>query len=501
MTILLSTLNARYTHTSLGLRYLLANMGKLQAATFLHEFIIDTPTNVIAEKILDYKPDIVGLGIYIWNVEETTKVVSMLKSLNPKIIIVLGGPEVSYETENQDICALADYIITGWGEATFPELCHHILNDNKPLSKILPGTKLDLNRIVMPYHLYNDEDIAHRTLYVEASRGCPFRCEFCLSSLDKTAQAFDTDTFLQEIELLFARGARQLKFVDRTFNLNINSSLKILDYFLDKQTKSPDDPIFVHFEVVPDHLPATLKDAIQQFLPGTLQLEIGIQTFNPEIQKNIGRKQDNEKTIVNTQWLAKHTHAHLHTDLIVGLPGEDLTSFAQSFDQLIRLKPHEIQVGILKRLKGTPILRHEKTHKIVFDAYPPYPVLKTDCIDFSSMQHMARFARYWDLIGNSGRFVHTLELILGVSPFDRFMALTDYIYETTEATHNIALDRLTRLICEWLLLDGMDKQLLKSTITRDYAGRFFDPSPKAKQPGHPKKTVSPIRQVRHLSSN
>lgn len=212
--------------------------------------------------------------------------------------------------------------------------------------------------IALPYDFYTDEDIAHRTLYVEASRGCPFRCEFCLSSLDKTAWAFDTDLFIDEMEKLYHRGARNFKFVDRTFNLNIKRSLQIIQFFLKKLEAAPTDPVFAHFELVPDHLPDALKEAILLFPAGSLQLEIGVQSFNTDVQSLISRKQDNEKSEENIRWLKEHTHAHMHADLIVGLPGENIDSFAKGFNRLVDINPHEIQVGILKRLRGTPVLRH-----------------------------------------------------------------------------------------------------------------------------------------------
>jgi radical SAM superfamily enzyme YgiQ (UPF0313 family) len=501
MTILLATLNARYAHASLGLRYLLANMGELQDVTRLHEFVIGTKTTEVVEKLLAHKPRIIGFGVYIWNVEETTRVVAMLKRVAPEVVIVLGGPEVSYEPDEQRIVQLADYLVTGWGDITFPQLCGQILNGPKPLMKIHAGVQPPLAEIALPYTLYTDEDIAHRTLYVEASRGCPFKCEFCLSSLDKTAWPFDLDAFLAELEALHARGARLFKFVDRTFNLNIKSSLKIMQFFLDKLAARPDDPVFAHFEVVPDHLPDALKDAITRFPPGTLQFEIGIQSFNPEVQALVSRRQDNDKAADNIRWLVEHSDAHLHVDLIAGLPGEDIDSFARGFDKLYALQPHEIQFGILKRLRGTPIIRHTAGYRMVFDSYPPYTILATDRIDFATMQRVVRFARYWDLIANSGRFANTLPLLLGDTPFANFMALSDWLYAKTDATHRIALERLAGLVTEWLREQGVDAETAAAIIGGDYAGQASKSQGKPKTVNSGKaEAAMPPRQARHLAA-
>ena len=491
MTILLSTLNARYAHASLGLRYLLANMGELQSITSLQEFVIGARTTDLVEKLLAHKPRIIGFGVYIWNVEETTKLVALLKRVAPDVVIILGGPEVSHEHGEQEIVRLADYLVTGWGDITFPRLCRAVLHGPKPLMKVHAGEQPPMSDIALPYALYTDEDIAHRTLYVEASRGCPFKCEFCLSSLDKTAWPFELERFLDELESLHARGARLFKFVDRTFNLNVKTSLRIMQFFLDKLEVHPDDPVYAHFEVVPDHLPDALKESILRFPAGTLQFEIGIQSFNPEVQALVSRRQNNEKAAENIRWLCQHSQAHLHVDLIAGLPGEDLESFARGFDKLWALKPHEIQFGILKRLRGTPIIRHTEAFGMVYDPHPPYTILATDRVDFATMQRLVRFARYWDLVANSGRFAHTLNMVLGAAPFERFMALSDWLYANTDATHRIALDRLAGLVTRWLVLQGRPEPEVRMAMARDYAGKTRHAEPEGKK-------AAPQRQARHL---
>lgn len=442
--IVLATLNARYFHTSFGLRYLYANLKELQPFCEIQEFIIQTRAIDIVEQILASKPTIVGFGVYIWNIVETTDVVSLLKVIAPEIKVVLGGPEVSYETEEQLIVKYSDYVLTGPADISFYELCKDILNNKLPDKKVLKSQPVGLEDIALPYEYYTDEDLTHRLLYVEASRGCPFKCEFCLSSLDKASTPFELTTFLEQMEILYERGARNFKFIDRTFNLNIKTTMQIMQFFLDRMT----DDLYLHFEVVPDHLPRKLKELLAQFPEGSLQFEIGIQTFNVEVQKNISRKQNNAKSKENLLWLRDHTSAHIHVDLIFGLPGETFDTFKDSFNQLYHCRPHEIQMGILKRLKGSPIIRHTEAFDLRFNPLPPFNILSTDRVSFPTMQRINRFARYWDMIGNSGRFKYSLPHILSDEPFDDFMAITEWIFNKTGQIHKINLKKLFELISQ-----------------------------------------------------
>ncbi len=471
--IVLSTLNARYAHASLGIRYLFANLDdELRADAKIVEFVIGSKTETLVEQLLAENPRVVTFGVYIWNVDETTKLISMLKAVAPQIKVVIGGPEVSFEIPEQRICALADFVVTGPGDITFNKLARALIHGPRPLMKVHVGEEPDLDQLKLPYAYYTDEDIAKRHLYVEASRGCPFKCEFCLSSLDKTATPFNTERFLEEMAKLYDRGARTFKFVDRTFNLNVNTSLAILNFFLERIESKPDDPCFAHFELVPDHLPEKLKATIAKFPPGTLQFEIGIQTWNPDVQTNISRKQNNDKAKANIRWLHEHSHAHMHVDLIAGLPGETFASFGEGFDTLARLGPHEIQVGVLKRLRGTPIIRHTEPFAMRYNPDAPYNILSNNELNFADLQRINRFARFWDLIGNSGRFPKSLPLILReppVSAFERFFALADWIYEETGATHMIALERLFDLVYRWLVEEGEEPtETAQAAILADY---------------------------------
>ena len=468
--ILLTTLNARYIHASLGLRYLYANLDELQTQTELIEFTIKTPIEQMLDEILAYDPSIIGFGIYIWNVEQTTKLIKKLKQIKPDIVVIIGGPEVSYEYHNLEVVRFADHLITGQADLAFKLLCRDILNDQPKLEKVITAQPFPLNDLKLPYQFYNREDLAHRVIYVEASRGCPFKCEFCLSSLDKTAYPFDLDLFLAEMTQLYQRGARTFKFVDRTFNLKVATSIKILEFFLERTT----DGLFLHFELIPDNLPDPLKQLLVKFPAGSLQFEIGIQTFTEEVQTLISRRQNNQKAKQNIRWLKQNTNAHLHTDLIFGLPGETLESFISSFNQLVELGPDEIQLGILKRLRGTPIIRHTETYAMKFSDQAPYEIICTNHIDVLTTEKITHFARFWDKIANSGRFQTSAPLILSRDPFRNFIALSDYLYNRFKRSYAIQLEDLYMAIEDYYLSDSnvltalnVDKQRskIKSRLT------------------------------------
>lgn len=490
-TIVLATLNARYHHCAFGLRYLLANMGDLQPQTRLLEFTINQPTLDILGQILHHKPQIVGLGVYIWNVDETTRLVADLKRVAPEIVIVLGGPEVSYETEQQQIIQLADYVITGEADLAFPELCRKLLGQSDiqsmaglqtlPASKVIHAAVPDLNQLQMPYELYSDEDIAHRVIYVEASRGCPFTCEFCLSALEIPVRQFQLDAFLAAMDRLLKRGTRHFKFVDRTFNLNLRISRAILEFFLERYQPG----IFLHFELIPDRLPEALQDVIVRFPPGSMQFEVGIQTFNDDVSNLISRRQDNALVEQNLNWLHSEANVHVHADLIVGLPGESLESFSQGFDRLVRLAPHEIQVGILKRLRGTPIIRHDDEWQMVYSPHPPYEILSTKLMSFETIQELRRFAKYWDSIANSGNFVETTPMLWNCrhggsgSPFVEFRRLANWLFAREGQSHGISLSRLFESVFEYLTSDRLfDPTEVAATLWRDYqrGGRSDKPA-------------------------
>lgn len=512
--ILLATLNARFIHAAFGLRYLLANLGELRPRAALAEFDINQPVLEIAEAILARAPRVLGLGVYIWNVRPITDLVALLKRARPDLVIVLGGPEVSFETEEQEIVRLADHVITGEADLKFVEVCRALLesptsdgfppHSPTPLPKIIPAGLPDLTQIELPYDLYDEQDAAHRVIYVEASRGCPFTCEFCLSSLDVPVRQFPLDRFLTAMQRLLDRGVSRFKFVDRTFNLHLPTSRAILRFFLERWRPG----MFVHFEMVPDRLPEALRELIAQFPPGALQFEVGIQTLNPAVEERISRRQNHARLEENLRWLREHSGVHVHADLIAGLPGEGLESFAAGFDRLLGLGPQEIQVGMLKRLRGTPIVRHDREWAMMYVPQAPYEVVQTRDLDFTTLARLRRFAGFWDLFGNSGRFTESLPLLwrnAEDSPFGSFLRFADWLPTQGVKTSGIALTRQFELLDRFLRNElGRSADESEGPLGRDYrrTGRSDRPAwlrgkPIDEEQVMGRATGLPPRQARH----
>lgn len=500
--IVLATLNARYIHSAIGLRYLFANLKEFQQITEIQEYVITESINEITEKILRVTPDIIGIGVYIWNALEVSKLINVLKKISPETIIVLGGPEASHLPFRTDL-SKADFIIQGEGDNQFYLLCKQIAEGHKPDSKIIKADPVDVQAIELPYKFYNEEDIANRVMYVEASRGCPFTCEFCLSSIDKIVRSFNIKKLFTEFDILWDKGARKFKFIDRTFNLNIKTTNKILDYFLSKEP-----PYLIHFEVIPEHFPEKLKDKIKLFPPASIQFEVGIQTLNEKTACEIKRNLNLEKIKDNLHFLETETNAHLHVDLIIGLPGESIESFAENLNTLTSITKSEIQLGVLKKLSGTEISRHDEELGMIYSDTPPYDILQNNLISFSDMQKMKRFARFWDLTYNSGNFNQAVRLTWkNTNVFDGFYNFAEWLYNETLSTYQISLNRLAEMLFKYLTEKlQFDKTEVADIIVHDIlkiAGRKL-PKFLREEASHipeiSKKNLDNInkRQIKHL---
>ncbi len=484
--IVITAFNARYAHCSFSARYLHANLGALKQRAERLEFDLTVQPRIAVEKILQLNPRIVSIGCYIWNIELTTQVAALLKRIRPDVRIVLGGPEISYETEQQEIFGYADHVICGEGEMEFPNLCGIILKhegttitkpetgrageSSRPSSlrvKLIHADPVDVGQIEMPYDLYTNEDIDHRAIYVEASRGCPFRCEYCMSSLDSCVRYFPKGRFLQAMQTLLDRGARTFKFIDRSFNIDIPFALEIIAFFRERHVPG----MMLHFEIIPERLTDELMQAVSACPSGMLQFEIGIQTFNEEVAHRIQRPLNIGRIEANMRRLRGETGVHIHADLIAGLPGEDLVSFEAGFNRLLALDPQEIQLGILKRLRGAPIARHTREWNMVYSPHAPYEILQTSLMPFEQMQRMQRFARYWNLTVNNGQFITSAPMIWqdDPSPFRAFMQWSDWLYARTGTTGSLHMIRLAKLLMHYLTEHrGVDEKTVAEALWSDY---------------------------------
>ncbi|MCD4748330.1 MAG: DUF4080 domain-containing protein [Thermoanaerobaculales bacterium] len=443
--IVVLAVNARWAHTAFGARSLIANLGDLRnRAELVEKTITDRPVEIV-EAVLDRDPAIVGIGVYVWNAAVCAEVVSMIKALRPELPVVLGGPEVICRDDLPPVAKGADHVISGEAEVAFRRVCEQLLSGGDAPPGFIVAEPPDLAQLEPAYDLYSDEDLAHRKLYVEASRGCPYGCKFCLSSLDERVRKVPIKDLLSALDILWRCGARHFKFVDRALHFGIGP--QVLEFFLERF----EEGAFLHFELVPDHFPRHLGELLARFPEGSVQLEAGVQSLDPEVAERIGRHQDLDRVEETFRYLRWETGVHIHADLIVGLPGESMDGFGAGFDRLFSMQPHEIQIGLLKRLRGTAVAREADGWGLIFNSEPPYEVLQSDQIDFRSMQRLRRFARSFDLVFNNGNFPGAAALLLhGISPFDRFLRFSDWLYEMTGQSHRIALNRLARLLALYL---------------------------------------------------
>jgi hypothetical protein len=416
-------------------------LGDLEEQCAILEFSLRQPLGEKVDPILAARPRILGISVSIWN---HTATLELLKALEKKWrsgdaekpVIILGGPEVSFLPEDAELFRHAGHVIRGEGELAFRELCYTIMRSEKgdmKREKFITAPPPDLAAVDPGYRLYTGEDIRQKLIYVEASRGCPFGCEFCLSAIkpDSTAAVryFPLEPFLADMETLLQKGVRTFKFLDRTFNLDIPRALRIMEFFLERLSPSQ----CVHFEMVPSRIPPELVETLARFPPGTLRLEIGFQTFNPLTARLINRPGNPAEEITSLEKIRRETAAVIHADLIAGLPGEDLASFGEGFDLLWRAlslpaaRPGaEIQLGILKNLPGAPISRHTETCGMVYAPTPPYEVQETAALPAGDLDRIKNFARFWELVVNRGSFPDLTPALFpaGKPVFRRFMDMS-----------------------------------------------------------------------------
>lgn len=429
----------------------------------------------IASSIARLRPELVGFSCYIWNIENTLKVCSVLKEINEDIEIILGGPEVSYDGyEVMKNNSFVDYVIEGEGEVAFNKFLRAVVDksinirdvegllyrDSGEIMKNSPSAPIeDLNVIPFPYN-----ELPDKIVYYEATRGCPFNCKYCLSSRIRGLRYFNIERVKRDLKFFIDNKVALVKFVDRTFNANRKFSREIWEFLIAeaKDTK-------FHFEIAAD----ILDDDTLEFLnsaPGELfQFEVGVQTTNPVILKNINRVMDFERVKKNIIRLKQGNNIHCHLDLIAGLPGEDMESFKKSFNDCMEIKPEVLQLGFLKILKGSPMYFERERYGIRFVKYPPYQVISTESMSFEELDKLIKFEKVFETYYNSEIFKVSMDYILNhrVSAFDFFMEFTDYLNSEGFFDRSFDLKSKFKLLLDfWSLSHG--ESVFKDILLHDF---------------------------------
>jgi anaerobic magnesium-protoporphyrin IX monomethyl ester cyclase len=471
MKLLLTTLNAKYIHLNLAIR-LLYELSKHREGIEWREFTIKENPEDIANRCKDF--EVVAFSCYIWNITQTLAVARELKKLNPAIKIMLGGPEVSYEYD--DVIALpeVDYIILGEGEIPFQEFLdayptiegvgNLVHKQNDEVCLVPKSVMFDLENYkgVNPYQNDSPEDLYNKVCYIETSRGCPYKCEFCLASLDNKVRMLPIDDIKSNLLYLMEHG-RTVKFLDRTFNVKKDFTIDIFNFILEHHKPGQ---VF-QFEITADIVHPDIVKYIQEKVPaGLFRFEIGIQTVNQKANLQVSRKQNFEKTSAVIKQLDNKIEMHL--DLIVGLPLDEWADIKFSIEEVFKLHPPELQLGFLKFLRGTPVRQKYADHGYVFDPLPPYQIIESNYLTKEQLYSITQLEEALEIYWNKNRAGHTLKFIAtNESIFDFLLGLGRY-FETRHNFHKQTLNNV------YDMLDGYAKEtfpehtVLQQLIAIDY---------------------------------
>ena len=422
MNVVLSTLNSKFIHSSLALRYLKAYGEAHGQAYDIVEYTINMPVLHILSDITEHDIDVLGFACYIWNIEMTLHVVDMVKAVRPDIKIVLGGPEVSFTADELlERCPNIDYIVQGEGEEAFHDLVTALQLGNDGLDPVIPGVRgrrdgsilgsleavevSDLSSIPFPYTEEDMEDLEHKIIYYESSRGCPFSCQYCLSGNKNTVRFFPQERTLEELQWFIDHGVKQVKFVDRTFNCAPHHHRPLMEFMRDSDT----DMNF-HLEMEPELMTEWETNILCETPPGRIQIEVGVQSTHKKTLDAINRYNDWPYIQKSIRPIIQAGRTHVHMDLIVGLPHEDFKRFGHSFNDLFSLQPHALQIGFLKLLKGSGV-RRMREYKYVADPLAPYEVLRTHVLPYDDVRFLKYFEDVFERFYNSERFRTTFGYI------------------------------------------------------------------------------------------
>lgn len=438
MKYLLVGINAKYIHSNLAL-YSLKEYAKEQTGVNVDiaEYTINMPTADILRRICEHDADFIGISTYIWNVGIVYDIIRDIKKIKPTVFLALGGPEVTYNSlELMRLYPALDCIMQGEGEATFAEIISNLESGNRTL-KGIPGTvcrrdgeiianvpraPLDMSSIPFPYQSL--EDFENRIIYYESSRGCPFGCAYCLSSVDKSMRFRDLNLVFGELSFFLRNNVKQVKFVDRTFNANPGRTVRLLEFIRDNDNGITN----FHFEIAGDILTDSEIEIINSMRPGLIQLEIGVQTTNDKTLGAINRQTDMMRLTSNTSRLIAPGNVHVHLDLIAGLPYEDYASFRNSFNDVYAMNGHELQLGFLKMLKGAPINELTEDQQISCSETAPYEVFSTKYISYEEIVKLKALEEMLEIYHNSLQFTESEKFLLEYeeTPFDFYLNLANF---------------------------------------------------------------------------
>lgn len=444
MKILLTTLHSKYSHSSLALPSLAAALpDELRGLSIIREFTVNEPQDKVLQEIVAEQPTIAAFSCYIWNIEATLRLISDLKKVTPETFIILGGPEVSWSFfELMKRYSAVDCIIRGEGEQTFAEIVKYLVREgslaiNVHILNSIPGIAFrDAEDIIAtPERLPEKNldvlpspvalgliDYSKPLIYWETSRGCPFSCAFCISSLEKGVRSYSMERIETDLRALIAQGQKTIKLVDRTFNYDAERANGIWELILRENRECT-----FHFEIAADLLTERNLEVLRKVPAGMFRFEIGVQSTFAETLDSVGRKSDLEKLFANVAMLLRETQVTVHLDLVAGLPGEDFAGFTESLQRLLAASPHHIQVEPLKVLKGAPMRKIATAHDYAWSATPPYRILRTPWLSFEEICRIETIGDLLEIFYNTGRFRSTLRILADTRPLaEIFVLLADF---------------------------------------------------------------------------
>lgn len=442
MKILLTTLNSKFIHTNLAIRYLNQMVKDIENIYVdIREYTINNELDFILKDIYSNSYDVILFSTYIWNINDIVKLCNNIKKVNPDIKIALGGPEVTYDSEDSmNKYDFVDYILYGEGELIFRDFVNHLKGEldiedvdgivyrnngevvkNKPMKQV---ENLDI--IPSPYENLNKEEYENRIVYYETSRGCPFNCQYCLSSTLQGLRYFSIDRVKRDLKALIDARVSQIKFIDRTFNANKKFAMEIMKFLMENDN----DYTTYHFEVTAHLLTEDMLEFLKGCKEGLFQFEIGVQTTNETVLEAVGRRDDFSKLSYVVQKIASYRNIHQHLDLIAGLPYEDYKSFENSFNDVFNLGIEHLQLGFLKMIKGTGIRNNSDEHEFRYKDYPPYEVLYNKYIAYNEILKLKDIEEILEKYFNSKNFVLSMRYIIHnfykASPFKFFEDFATY---------------------------------------------------------------------------